>query len=361
MLGGERSMLATLPALHRAGFQGTVACPPQGPLSQTLRQRGIPLVDWCLRDPTGQRRNTLDLRLELATLLRVVQPDLLHANSLSMARLAGPVVCSFDLPAIGHLRDIVKISQRAVDDLNCHQCLIAVSRATREFHVGQGIEPHKCVVSHNGIALDEFAPRVPTRYLHRDLDLPETARLIVTIGQIGIRKGTDIVVEAVRRLAHELSDIHWLVVGERTSEKAEAVRFEADVRRSASTGPLAGRTHFLGTRSDVSDLLYESCLLLHAARQEPLGRVLLEAAAAGLPVVATDVGGTGEIFPTNDDGAILVPAGEPAAMAAAALTLLGDEPRRRACGAQGRNRAVQAFSAELTAERLIRQYEALLP
>ena len=141
MLGGERSMLATLPALHRAGFQATVACPVQGPLSQAVRQRGISLVEWSLHDPHGQRQKSSDLRLQLAALLRGVGPDLVHANSLSMARLAGPVVDGCDLPSVGHLRDIVKVSQQAVEDLNCHRCLIAVSDATRKFHVGQKINP----------------------------------------------------------------------------------------------------------------------------------------------------------------------------------------------------------------------------
>lgn len=360
MLGGERSMLATLPALHRAGFHATVACPVKGLLSQTVQQRGISLVEWSLHDPHGQRRKLSDLRLQLAALLRVVEPDLVHANSLSMARLAGPVVDGCDLPSVGHLRDIVKVSRQAVEDLNCHRCLIAVSGATRKFHISQGVDPHRCVVSHNGVALDEFAPQVPTGYLHQELGLPETVRFVVTIGQLGIRKGIDIALEAVRRVACERPDIHWLVVGERTSTKDESREFEADVRRSASAGVLSGRTHFLGTRSDVHDVLCESCLLLHAARQEPLGRVLLESAAAGVPVVATDVGGTSEIFPTTGDGGLLVPSESPAAMAAAALALLGDESRRRACGQQGRKRAEEAFDIEFTAERLAWQYETLL-
>ena len=92
--------------------------------------------------------------------------------------------------------------------------------------------------------------------------------------------------------------MHWLIVGERTSNKDESRNFESGLRSTAAQPPLAGRVHFLGSIADVPRLMTECVLLVHAARQEPLGRVLLEAAASGLAVVATDVGGTREIFPT---------------------------------------------------------------
>ena len=63
----------------------------------------------------------------------------------------------------------------------------------------------------------------------------------------------------------------------------------------------------MGVRSDVDRMLGEATLLVHPARQEPLGRVLLEAAAAGIAVVTTTVGGTREIFPPDRNAAILVP------------------------------------------------------
>ena len=88
-------------------------------------------------------------------------------------------------------------------------------------------------------------------------------------------------------------------------------------------------------------LLNELTLLGHAARQEPLGRVLLEAAAAGVAVVATDVGGTREIFPTEADAARLVPPDDAATLAAAMLELLG-KPDARSPGAAARQCAEEA-------------------
>ena len=157
-----------------------------------------------------------------------------------------------------------------------------------------------------------------------------------------------------------MPDVHWLLVGERTSAKEESLEFEQRLRAAANEPPLAGRVHFLGSRHDVADLLPERALLVHAARQEPLGRVLLEAAACGLAVVATDVGGTREIFPSETDSALLVPKDDPIAIAAAVQTLLSDSGRRLALGAAGRRRMEAAFDVRLAATRLIDLYRTVL-
>ena len=121
-----------------------------------------------------------------------------------------------------------------------------------------------------------------------------------------------------------------MIVGQRYSQKQEALEYERQVHAAADSGPLRGRVHFLGVRNDVDRLLNEFTLLAHPARQEPLGRVLLEAAAAGVPVVATDVGGTREIFPAETASACLVPPDDPAALAAAIVAAA--EGRRSARG-----------------------------
>jgi glycosyltransferase involved in cell wall biosynthesis len=104
----------------------------------------------------------------------------------------------------------------------------------------------------------------------------------------------------------------------------------------------------------------ECDLLVHAARQEPLGRVLLESAASGLPVVATDVGGTREIFPTEEDGAVLVPADDAAAIANAVTILLRNDERRRSLGSAGRRRAERQFDVHQASARLIEFYRRVL-
>jgi glycosyltransferase involved in cell wall biosynthesis len=112
-----------------------------------------------------------------------------------------------------------------------------------------------------------------------------------------MRKGLDTLLAAAGRIAGGQPNAHFLIVGQRYSQKQEAFEYEAALHAVASQPPLAGRVHFLGLRDDMPGLLNELALLVHAARQEPLGRVLLEAAASAVPVIATAVGGTAEIFP----------------------------------------------------------------
>jgi glycosyltransferase involved in cell wall biosynthesis len=360
LLGGERSMLSTLSAVRAAGFDVHIAAPPSGPLAAAIDESGATRVDWCVAHESGMRRPLNQLRADLTQLVLRIRPQLVHANSLSMARVAGPVAVETVVPSIGHLRDIIKLSEQVVADLNCHRRLIAVSRATRDFHVLQGLDTVKCVTLHNGVDLEKFQPRPATGYLHRELGLPPNARLIATIGQIGLRKGADVVLAAALQVADKLPGVHWLIVGERTSAKDESIEFERLLHDIASEPLLVGRVHFLGQRDDVAKLMNQCTLLVHAARQEPLSRVLLEAAASGLPIVATDVGGTNEIFPTEEEGAILVPPDNRDTLAKAMVALCRDDARLEALGQAARRRAEAAFDVRVASARLIEQYQGLL-
>jgi glycosyltransferase involved in cell wall biosynthesis len=360
LLGGERSMLATLPAVAADGFNVLVAAPPCGPLADELSRRGVALLKWQTHDETGRRFPLMQLRTDLANLLRTSSSDLLHANSLSTARISGPVAAECRVPSIGHLRDILKLAPQAIADLNAHSRLLAVSYATLDFHVAQGLAAAKCDVVYNGVDLAEFFPRPPTGYLHRELILPANAKFAAIIGQLGRRKGTDIALLAAQQIVAELPELHWLLVGERTSNKDESREFEITLHSMAAEARLSGRVHFLGNRSDIADLLAECHLLVHAARQEPLGRVLLEAVATGLAIVATEVGGTPEIFPAEADAAVLVPSDDSSALAGAISGLLHDNHRRKLLGTAARRRAESAFDIRNAASRLIEQYRSVL-
>jgi glycosyltransferase involved in cell wall biosynthesis len=356
--GGERSMLATLDGVCRAGFSVAVVAPPTGPLAEALAARGVEVLPLSCRDGAGGRLSQGRLREELARQIARCRPDLLHANSLAMGRLAGPVAAESAVPSIAHLRDIVRLSTQAMADLNRHTRLLAVSKATRDFHVAAGLSPEKTRVLYNGVDLGLFCPRPGTGRLYRELGLPPEAMLVGTIGQIGLRKGQDVLVRAAVGLARSLPHVHYAIVGARHSDKAESRRFEAGLR-AAAEGAMMGRLHLLGVRSDVDLLLAELTVLVHPARQEPLGRVLLEAAAAGVPVIATDVGGTREIFPPESDSARLVPPDDPEAMTGAIAGLLGDPALRARLSAAARRRAEDAFSLEAAVRGLVEHYRAV--
>jgi glycosyltransferase involved in cell wall biosynthesis len=359
LLGGERSVLAVLGAVTHEDFLVTVAAPPEGPLAEACREQGLEVLPLVSRDAGGNRMSQRQRRDRIAQHIATARPDLLHANSLAMGRLVGPVAAELGVPSIAHVRDIIRLSAQAVADVNRNTRLLAVSNATRAFHVAGhaaagGLSAEKTHVLYNGVDLERFRPREATGFLHRQLGLSPDVPLAGAIGQIGLRKGHDLLARAAAILAGELPELHYVIVGRRWSDKAESRRFEADLHAAAQGLP--GRFHFLGVRDDVERILVELTLLVHPARQEPLGRVLLEGAAAGVAIVATDVGGTAEIFPPQSRAARLVPPDDADALAAAILELMSDEPLRARLAAQARRRAEEAFDAKRAAARLIKHY-----
>ncbi len=374
--GGERSILAAIDwfRIHDSRFHFTAIGPPAGRLGSALRERAIPLVPWSARNADGQRRLATDIDNSLIQMIDSLRPDIVHANSLAMGRLLGRVATRILSPATAHLRDIIKLSAAAIADLNRNRKLVAVSQATRLFHVAQGGDADKITVIYNGIDLDRFHPHPKTGWLRVELrqrvanrvdfsrfdshgknacasGVDHPAVLIACIGQIGLRKGQDVLASAARAIVEQVPHAHFLLVGERTSQKEESIEFERAVLRRFDDEGLSDRLTVLGTRDDVPELLSEIDLLIHPANQEPLGRVLLEACAAGVPIVATNVGGTPEIIEDGITGR-LVPAGNPKALSEAAIAILNNptESDRLRCAA--RQRAEQKFSIESAARYL---------
>ena len=360
--GGERSMLACLDWLQRneSSWEFAAIAPGSGRLAEALTQRRVQLIPWSMTaEPDRARLSREAIEASLIEAIHQARADLLHANSLAMGRLTGRVADRLTIPTTSHLRDILKLSNASITDLNRNRRLIAVSNATREFHVARGLDADRVVVVRNGLDLTHFQPRAATGWLHDELKLPRSAKLLATIGQIGLRKGQDVLAAAAPAIVREQPDVYFVLVGERSSTKAESLAFErAIVDRIAEHG-LADRLHRLGTRDDVQSLLAEITLLVHPAHQEPFGRVLLEAAACGVPVVATNVGGTSEIVVDGETGR-LVPPRDSQALALAVCELLADEKSRHRMSLAARDRAVREFDIAHAARSLTDQWRGVL-
>ena len=357
--GGERSLLCALDHIPADSVEVSVLAPSSGPLAEELSGRRIVQEPFELHSIDGKR---LPRAKAIDRLVRVCsrrQPDLVHANSLSMGRLTGAAADRLGRPSAAHLRDVVKLTRSAVADLNRNAALVAVSRAARDFHVAQGVDSERTSVIYNGVDCELFSPSANGKkhQLHRELGVPERSFLIASIGQVCLRKGQDVLAEAAALNADVLPDAHYVLIGERHSTKPESVEFERRLVQSFDAAGLGGRLHRLGRRTDVHRLLRDVDLLVHTAHQEPLGRVLLEAAAAGTPILATDVGGTQEILRPGQD-AVLVPAGDPRAVATEIRRLACDEALRRQLADAARRRITSDFDVRSRAGELLRFWTA---
>ena len=305
--GGERSTLAFCDQLLAQGFRFTAIAPEKPPLREAFISRGIPICPIRFHDSIGHRIPLPELRTNLRTILREINPDVLHAISLSTSRIAGPVDVNQKLVRVGHLRDIMRLSRRAVDDINQLDAIFAVSKAVVDYHTSGGIDPRKTRLLYNGVDTQRFTPRPPIGVLHQRLNLPPAAQIIGAVGQIALRKGLDTLIDAFHSLAHKYPDSHLVIIGERYSQKEESIRYEQYLHAQVDEFGLKSRIHFPGYIADMHDIYPELYCLVHCAHQEPLGRVLLEAAASGTPVVATRVGGTLEVFPDANHAWIVEP------------------------------------------------------
>lgn len=330
--------------------------PPQGPLAGRLKELGVPLRGLSMFDADGQRRHKESIEDDLRSAIKDLQPDLIHGNSLSMGRFLGRMTDTLPVPTTSHIRDIIGLSKAAVRDLNRNDRLIAVSAATRDYHVVQGVDPDRISVVHNGINADTFARNETVRReLRSELGIPPEAIVILTAGQIGLRKGLDTLVNAAVHLSETHRGLHWLLAGERFSTKTESIEFEQSIDQRFRSAEPRLTYHRLGWRTDMPRLMSAADILVHAARQEPLGRVLLEAAAAGLAIVATNVGGTSEIV-TDDESARLIPPDTPDRMSDAIQAFVEASPLRQQFGLAARTRILTSFTIATAAEHLSRHW-----
>lgn len=351
-------MLAVLPQFVGMDFE-FVALVPKGRLSNALEQIGVPTVCFDVRDAEGNRRFDGHVLADFLSAVDRIRPDLLHGNSVSMGRLTGAVAGGSGSPATAHLRDIVGLSKAAVAHLNASAAFIPVSQAVRAFHESQGLDPRLMHVVPNGIDCERFRPRPPAGRLKEALHLPPDSFLIAAIGQICLRKGQDIFAKAAVIAARETPEAQFLLIGERYSAKAESIAYEARLAQEFDDAGLSHRFHRLGFRDDVDGLLNEIDLLVHSARQEPFGRVLLEAAAAGCPIIATNVGGTNEML-VDGESALLIPADDSAITATAMIRLSRDADLRQRLASAARARIVSQFTVERSALALAEVWRQVL-
>ena len=209
------------------------------------------------------------------------------------------------------------------------------------------------------VDLDEFAPRTTSGWLRDELHVPTNAQVIASIGQICLRKGWDTLADALMELAHQRPEAQLVLIGTRHSQKRETREYEDGIRRRFLAAGIEDRVHWLGERSDIPRILNEVDLLVHSARQEPLGRVLLEACASGVPIVATDVGGTRELA-VPDTHAIIVPPLDAEALAAGIDRAIADPAGRASRAAAARRRIETDLSFDGRTRRLEAIYEELM-
>ncbi len=194
-------------------------------------------------------------------------------------------------------------------------------------------------VIENGIDTSQFAVRDNTG-IH-ELE-------ILHVGRLERIKGQDVLVEAMRDVVQACEGARLVVVGDGSTRGA----LEAQARALG----LDAQVRFVGATMNVKPYLARAGMFVLPSRSEGLSVALLEAMAAGLPIVATQVGGTGDALDHGSCG-MLVPPDDPRALARAMVTLCTDRAKAAELGRSARLRAAERYSLDATVERYLAAYE----
>jgi glycosyltransferase involved in cell wall biosynthesis len=332
--GGAQTHVLDLACSMRPDFEVSVATGEEGFLTEACRERAIPV--YVLPHLQRQVRPIADARAfgEIWQLIRKLRPDLLHLHTFKagfLARLAGRIL---GIPSVytihAWLYGTAAVSRFSsalsgpCERMAARWCerIITVSRAGARVLRGHRIgSPSKLVTIHNGLP-----------------DCSEQARLspietpvITMVARFIEGKDHDLLLRAFARIP---KGPRLRLVGDGpTRTSVESLARELGIQEQVD---------FLGNRDDVASLLVTSDVFVLASRSEMLPISILEAMRAGLPVIASDVGGVGEAIAHNENG-FLVPSGSVSALAQALTDLTNDYALRLRMGQAGRQRFTDQF------------------
>ena len=207
--------------------------------------------------------------------------------------------------------------------------IIANSNATAN-SVSKIINKEKIKVVMNGIKIDEFVQNNKNRMKIREyLNIPVDSIVICNVGRICKQKNQSELISIASELKNNSANLHYIFVGHHQDDAYKQI-----MNQKISDLNLKSKIHFVGHRSNVSDYLSASDILVHTSRAESQGRVILEAMASRIPVIAYDVGGIHESLINRETG-ILVPFGRRDLLLKELKIMMHDEKKRKVYGNNG--------------------------
>jgi L-malate glycosyltransferase len=363
--GAQTHLLQVLRLLDRRRFRPLLCClatdrkDPLHLLDQ-VRELGVPILDARLRDTANSlvRPHSFAQMARVAgefrrQRVRIVHSYLFHANwfgtlTARLARVPVAIVSKRSMDVYPRARDrwACSLVNRLAD------CVTAVAAAVRDHvHQTEGCPLEKIVIIPNGIA----TPSVPTTSSAHGraqaLSVNADDKVVGTITRLVWKRGHEELLRAAALVARAEPTAKFVVVGDGPLRRA--------LEEQARGLGLNGGVRFLGAVPQAARLLPHFDVFVLSSVWEGMSNGLLEAMAAGRPVVATRVGGNPEVVVDGESG-LLVPPKDPQALADAVLRLLRDRELARRLGEAARRRIESEFTLEQMVQRLESLYDDLL-
>ena len=360
MGGTERQAVNLAQGLDRSRFEPHFACfRLLGEFLADIEAARTPWTQYEIKHLYGGR--ALRQQLRFARDLRQRRVDVVHAYgfyanvfAIPAARLAGVrgIVAS-----IRDTGDHLTRKQRLIQRLACRlaDAILVNAEAVKERLIGEGYDGARISVIGNGVTMSRFGPKNGEGRRRRELGFAPEAPLVAVFCRLNPLKGIEHFLEAAARVSTRFPHARFAVVGEgRVLQDGVIVDgpYRRELEAHAARLGLGDRLVFTGLRADVPELLGEVAVSVLPSLSEGLSNAILESMAAGVPVVATAVGGNAEAVKDGVTG-LVVPAGNPAALAGAICTLLEDGALASRFGRAGRERVEEHFSER----RMVRDTE----
>ena len=351
--GSPRALLQMIDSLDRARFTPVFIAMGEGPLIDAMKERDVEIVHSTVSSVS--LKNLFDLIsavLAKMRLLKRISAGILHMNEpgwntdiVLAARLAG-------IPVALHLHNPYEVSRSNLNFRIARRIFLCSKAQSTTIGNFQRIED-KSVVLHNAVDTKSFARGHPIR---ESIGLSANDLVIGTVAQISHRKGIDIFLDAAERLLDANRKLKFVIVGPRATK--EEAYFRSIMARLGQT-PLKDSVIYLGSRRDIPNLFASFDIFCLATRAEPFGMVIIEAMAAGVPVVASGVGGIPEIITSRDIGRT-VGSLTPDAFALALDEVLHMGVERKKLGERGRLSVLARFDLAHMGLKLAAVYGEML-
>lgn len=357
--GQEKVLLQVLKHLPR-DIEAHVIVPGPGPFVNALvglldRVSFVPMS--ALETTTAPMKLTSYILNGLSTInalyryIKAHEIDLVYTNS-SSAHLYGAVAGWLaNVPVIWHVHDIFKEGRTRKIFISAARRfatqILVVSHAVANVFLEGGLPFERVRVVHNGIDLSEWCPqRYDAGALRREIGATDDEVLIGIVAQLTPWKGQNVFLEAADKVASQAPNARFIVVGDSLFDKDGGARFKNDLRNIVLGNGLESRTHFMGQRDDVPQILAGLDIFVHASvLPDPLPLVVLEAMAMKKGMVASAVGGVPEMVTSGRTG-YLVPPGDPDATARAILDHIQNTEQSQQMRELGRRVGEEHFSQQ---------------
>lgn len=335
--GGQKSLLNLISKLDRRAFKAHVVVPvDNGSLVEKLRNRDV-------EGSVIEFPKVLDFRAilkikafwKLFNLVKKYQIDIIHTDGPRNTFYAGIIAKLLSIPLIWHVRAsnqdrydrlLYKLSSKIIFVANALRARFKFNDYAKKF-----------ITIHNGIDLSKFRLQEQNEFIRKKYNIGKNELLVTVTARIEKLKGQKYLIAACSKLQNKIPPFHILLAGEVTDSS-----YLKECQDKASEKGIIDRVIFPGQLENVSQVLNATDIFVLPSLFEAFPRSIIEAMAAGKPVVATNVGGCSEAFEDKISG-FLVPARDSAALADKILLLAKSRNLREKIGSEARYRVEKMF------------------